>query len=686
MTSRDDNPRRRPWQPSIVGVRFCLGAALIAATVVASPHGGQRLRAQPQDASIVGQWSAVQTWAKVAVHSHLLPSGMVLFSSYLDDARLWNPANGAFATTVPAVGYNIFCAGHSYLADGRLLLTGGHISNGVGEKKASIYDPATNAWTSLPDMNAGRWYPTNTTLADGSVLVTSGSFDPDYTVNTLPQVWTPGGAVGSWRDLTTADVWVDLYPMMHVTPSGKVFMAGPQALTRLLDTSGTGLWTDVDTTNAGIFRGYGTSVMYEPGKVLLAGGGDPPTAIAEVIDLNAATPAWRTVAPMATPRRQLNATVLPDGTVLVTGGSKGAGFDNLDAPADTAELWNPATEQWTTMANDTQYRGYHSTALLLPDARVLSAGGNHSSNSEVFSPPYLFKGARPVITSAPATASYGTSFLVQTADATSIAKVSLIRLSSVTHSFNMDQRFVALSFTQASGGLTVTAPAAPELAPPGPYMLFLVNTAGVPSVASMVRLGGSGPAPPTAPAGPTGLSATAASSTTVNLSWTDASQNEDSFQIERAPGGSTAFVLVSTKTANTTTHQDTGLSASTSYAYRVRAANGTLVSGYSNVATTTTQAPPGPQAPAAPTNLRASTTKGSITLSWAAQSAGGDVFSVERSAEGTAPWVVLGTTPSKTWTDTAYPNSKFVYYRVRTYRDPLYSSYSNTAKVKPPRR
>ena len=113
---------------------------------------------------------------------------------------------------------------------------------------------------------------------------------------------------------------------------------------------------------------------------------------------------------MHTARRQLNATMLPDGTVLVTGGSSGAGFNNAAAPVFTAERWDPAQNSFTELASATRYRGYHSMALLLPDGRVLSSGGDNQPNAEVFSPPYLFKGARPVVTSSPSSITYGESF------------------------------------------------------------------------------------------------------------------------------------------------------------------------------------------------------------------------------------------------------------------------------------
>jgi hypothetical protein len=540
---------------------------------------------EAQDLSVVGQWSSPQAWPVTAVHNHLLPTGKVLFWGYSDEAWLWDPAT-ADLTAAARAGYNTFCAGHSFLADGRLLVTGGHVSNSVGLSNAAIYDPASNSWARVSNMNAGRWYPTNTTLANGDVLVVSGDVDTIQGVNRLPQIW--GAATGAWRDLIGAPLALPLYPFMHLAPDGRVFASGPSQVTRYLDTAGNGSWSVVANSVYG-FRSYGSSVLYNDGKVLIVGGGDPPTNTAEVIDLNAGTPAWRNVAPMTYNRRQLNAALLPDGTVLVTGGSSAPGFDNAAGAVYPGELWNPITETWTTVASFSKYRGYHSFTLLLPDGRVLSGGGDGNQDVEVYSPGYLFKGARPVIASAPSIVVYGQPFFVGTADAAQIGGVSLLRLSSVTHAFNMEQRINRLAFSAAADGLNVAALTNANLSPPGYYMLFILNGSGVPSAAKIVRVS---PAEP--PAAPSALTVTAMSASRIDLNWTDNSATEDGFRIERCTGvvnvtcADANFAQIAQTGPNTTTYSDTGLSAATTYSYRVRAFNGVGNSAYSNTATAVT--------------------------------------------------------------------------------------------------
>lgn len=447
----------------------------------------------------IGQWQSLTDWGFYPVHNHVLPTGKVMVWSGDGDVvgnnpQLWDPATQTL-TSLGLIGYNAFCSGHAFLADGRLFVAGGHngtnaSANGDGVPYASLYDPFSNSWASAPDMNAGRWYPTVTTLSNGDALVVSGTMDTSYAVDTLPQVYQ--AATNTWRNLSNAQLGLDLYPMMFLAPNGKVINVGPAQTTRYLDTANAGAWSVVANRNFGD-RNYGSAVMFD-GKVLVMGGGDPPTSTAELIELNAASPTWQFVASMSVARRQLNSTLLPDGTVLVTGGTSGAGFNDPTNAIFTAELWDPANpgNGWKTLAaTSTGYpRIYHSAAALLPDGRVLITGGNDQTVQELYSPPYLFKGTRPTISSAPSVINYAQSFSVQSPDAGAISKVTLIRLSSVTHAFNENQRLNTLTFKPSpnKGTLAITAPSSGNSAPPGHYLLFLVNGNGVPSLGKIVQL------------------------------------------------------------------------------------------------------------------------------------------------------------------------------------------------------
>jgi hypothetical protein len=445
--------------------------------------------------SLTGQWARVTNLPMFPVHNHLLPNGKLMLwgRNAVTDLYSWDPANAGISK-LQGVGYDLFCAGHAFLADGRLMVAGGHIADNVGLSKTSFYNAFTNTWSGAPEMNAGRWYPTVTTLPNGDALVVSGDIDTTVGLNPLPQVYQT--ATNTWRDLTGAQVIQPIYPMMFVAPNGKVFDAAPTNVTRYLDTSGTGAWTTVANHNFSGWRDYGSAVMYAEGKILVVGGSDPPTAISEVIDLNVPSPAWRTVAPMSVARRHHNATLLPDGTVLVTGGTYGPGHNNETTPAFSAELWNPATEKWTMLSSASVPRLYHSSAVLLPDGRVVTNGGDNITDLEAFSPPYLFKGARPTLSGVPAHMGYGQHWSVQSPDAADIRKVTLIRLPSVTHAFDQNQRLNVLQFTAGTGAIDITTPANGNLAPPGHYMLFAINSNGVPSMGAFVRISADAPPPP----------------------------------------------------------------------------------------------------------------------------------------------------------------------------------------------
>jgi hypothetical protein len=231
---------------------------------------------------------------------------------------------------------------------------------------------------------------------------------------------------------------------------------------------------------------------------MIFGGGNPATPTTEIIDLSAATPQWQYGPSMSQPRIQMNATILPNGNVLATGGSR----NNEDAVTASlnADLYDPQTNTFSSAGANLYPRLYHSNALLLPDATVLLIGGNpqrgnYEQRVEIYSPAYLFNADdtpayRPTITGVtPDTVDYAAAFQVQTPDAADIASVVVVRPGTPTHAFDMEQRLVGLSYTVGDGVLNVTSPPNGNIAPPGYYMLFVLNTAGVPSVARFVRLG-----------------------------------------------------------------------------------------------------------------------------------------------------------------------------------------------------
>ena len=396
-------------------------------------------------AADAGSWTQPFPWPSVAIHLSLLPTGKVLSWGNLGPPVVWDPETGQF-TEVPSQE-ELFCSGHTLLPDGRVLVAGGHISSDHGIPDISIFSPSTGSWTKSAPMRRGRWYPTNTVLANGSVLITAGRDQVGDEV-AEPEVWSSSGI----RQLNNASLVLPYYPRTFVAPNGLVFYAGEQTTSRYLNTAGNGSWTTVGSRRYGA-RPYGSAVMYELGKILYVGGGRT-TNTAEIIDLNAASPTWQWTGSMAFARRNLNATVLPTGEVLVTGGSSHPAFNDVTQAIRVAEMWNPATGVWTTMASNSVSRTYHSTSLLLPDGRVLHTGSGEGAdmpeerNAELYSPPYLSHGARPTITDAPTLVGWGTTFSVQTPDAANIAKVSLIRLGSVTHAFDMNGRLLWLTFSR----------------------------------------------------------------------------------------------------------------------------------------------------------------------------------------------------------------------------------------------
>jgi len=513
----------------------------------------------PPDPSVYGKWGPVLDWStnftgggrNVAVHLVLLPTGKLIMYPYDTPPRLFDPATTNLTDLTWPVHqgndlHNIFCGIHSHIPDGRVLFTGGDVYMVVstdGESQASYFNPLDSTWTTdLPDMNDGRWYGTSTALPSGDVLVASGfkaagrpgSGIPGDGVNPLPQVWNP--AARKWWDLTSAtNVLPPPYTRTFLAPNGKVFFAMGESNanpansipSRFLDVTrrpfSSNVWSATGPVplllgHQNLNNPLAAACMDEAGTVYWFGGAkeafDPvtPTHLCEKISLTNANPQWTYFAPMTNaqgvpqPRKYHTATILPNGKFLITSGcgTNTTGLTNNLANefsgGKPALLYDPAANSWTTLATEARFRGYHSTAVLLPDGRVLSASGSGewstnstNANAEIFSPPYLFSNGtnavRPVISSAPRVVGYGETFFVGTPDVATITNVTWTRLSSTTHGLNWDQRINTLTFSSNScGGLNITAPANQTNCPPGYYLLWLINCNGVPSTSSIVRI------------------------------------------------------------------------------------------------------------------------------------------------------------------------------------------------------
>jgi Domain of unknown function (DUF1929)/Legume lectin domain/PKD domain/Quinohemoprotein amine dehydrogenase, alpha subunit domain III len=460
-------------------------------------------------ANVIGTWQTLPTQMPInPIHTALMSNGKILVVSgsgnypaqTIYNVGVWDPLSNTITTQTQS--WDMFCNGMIVLPDGRPFIMGGNLQYDpfFGWNRTSIYNPATGVFVDMENMAHGRWYPTSTVLGDGRVMIFSGL---DETGGTNSQVEIYKVGVG-WAAPSNAPWTPPLYPRMHLLPNGKVFYSGSTTQSRTFDPS-TNTWSNVlATTNYGGTRTYGSSVLlpltpannYAP-KVIIFGGGNPATGTTEIIDLSAATPAWTYGPSMSAPRIEMNATILPNGQVLTVGGS--LNDEDVSTASLNADLYDPVANTMSSAGANAVPRLYHSVALLLPDATVWVAGGNptrgtYEPSVEIYSPAYLFNpdgtpATRPAITTVtPSVIGYGSSFQVQTTDAANIASVVLIKDGAVTHAFNMDQRLVGLTFTVGSGALTVTGPPSGNIAPPGYYLLFLINNAGVPSIAKFVQV------------------------------------------------------------------------------------------------------------------------------------------------------------------------------------------------------
>ncbi len=498
---RPENPR------STVARLLRFGSLLI---FLASVGFGLQVPAMAQ-VSKTGQWQTLPYTTPInPVHLALLRTGKVLIVSGSGnyppntdyESGVLDPVAGTI-TTQP-LSWDMFCNGMIALPDGRIFVMGGNLQYDpfFGQLKTAAFDPATGQFNDLQAMAHGRWYPTPTVLSDGSVMVFSGLTESGAT-NSAVEIYNVGSG---WSQQYTAPWNPPLYPRMHLLPNGTVFNSGPSTESNIFDPVSKTWQMDIASTNFGISRTYGSSVLlpltpannYKP-RVFLLGGGSPATNTTEVIDLSASSPQWVWGPAMTQPRIEMNATLLPNGTILAVGGS--TNDEDLNTASMSADLFNVNSQTITVSSAGANSfpRLYHSVELLLPDATVLIAGGNPSRGTyeprmEIYSPPYLFNSdgtlaSRPSITSVtPGEIGYASTFQLSTPNAASISSVVLMRDGSVTHAFDMEQRMVGLNFTVQGTTLTVTSPPNGNIAPPGYYMLFVLNSAGVPSVAKFVQL------------------------------------------------------------------------------------------------------------------------------------------------------------------------------------------------------
>lgn len=476
-----------------------------------------------------GEWSEVIPFGIVPVAVANLPDGNLITWSAQSKINfnkengatyyeVFDPFSGPNGTALgeqqSTTNHNMFCPGINNLDDGRILIAGGSSS-----EKTTIYDYKTGEWISAMDMHVPRGYQSNVTLSNGTVFTIGGSWSGGR-VNKLGEIWSPKFG---WRELpgVTGDITyndndselepegifrLDNHTWLWPAPNGKVFHAGPGEDMHWIDTEGIGNVTYVGKRANDTYSMKGTTVMFDVGKLLKVGGSTSYASKSEakdnsfVIDINdednvTVTPTENN---LSFSRTMHNSTVLPNGEVLITGGLSSAIVFSDEGARFTAEMYNPETNTWRNVADMNEARTYHSVSILMTDGRVFAGGGglcgncagNHL-NAEIYSPPYLFNedgslANRPII-NAEKEAAYN-SPLVVTSEA-NIQDFVFIRMSSATHSINNEQRRIPLTFQNNNDNtFTLNIPGS-NLLPPGFYMLFAIDTAGIPSVAEVVKVG-----------------------------------------------------------------------------------------------------------------------------------------------------------------------------------------------------
>jgi hypothetical protein len=437
---------------------------------------------------------------------------------------------------------DVFCVGHAFLPDGKLFLAGGTFQyDGLlgkpfplpffwGLEHTYIFDPEKLSWTRVKNMRHGRWYPTCVMLPDGKIATFAGlSKLPPWVILPFNEIYSP--EENKWQYIKGGTKFLPLYPRIHLLPNGELFYSGSYNTHLTFPFSLWGFkiatfsftekkWKDLPHPPKELHRQEGSSVLLPLlpeenylARIILIGGGDTvannATDTVEMIEFKPEeTPRYKPIQGMKNKRYYVYPVILPDQNVLVVGGKTGHGGHpkkhkceeiapgelkhNQMAVRDT-ELFITKDGKWITLARMEVDRLYHSNAILLPDGSVMTMGSNpmrecNESRVEIFSPPYLFRGERPKITSCPKELDYGQTFEIETANDSKIKSVAFIRPSTTTHCLNPEQRYVGLTFQQSLSKIIVNIPTNRNVLPPGYYMLFITNERDVPCIAPFVKI------------------------------------------------------------------------------------------------------------------------------------------------------------------------------------------------------
>ncbi|MDO4905736.1 MAG: DUF1929 domain-containing protein [Lautropia sp.] len=468
----------------------------------------KNLPTAPQ-AAVQGVWGPLLKWPFIPIHAIVMPDGRVMTYGSLSNGQqggkffydLWDPNVGggddAHLLLPNTTEVDIFCSAQVVLPlTGDLFIAGGDIfsdargrSTNQPNNDTTIFRFGSNTIEKGAKLKMPRWYATATMLPDGEVYVQGGLGGEKH-----PEIRRNDGSTVLLDGIDSQDIYHE-YPRNWVAPDGKIFGFSATKMYRM-DVSGKGSRRDVGVLN---YKSHweGSAVMFQPGRILMT---EASGSGAAIIDINSDQPVVTDAGKMSNTRMWHNSTVLADGTVAITGGAEFFDFKRATArnPIYRIELWDPKTGVWTKGPAQQRMRLYHSTSILLPDGTLFSGGGGAGGpetnlNAEIYYPPYLYNrdgtpATRPVIDSAPTVVQPGGTLVLESSDASSIQRVTLVATGSVTHSFDMNQRFLELEFRREGNRLVAQLPSNGFETPPGYYMVFVLNQAGTPSVAKMVRV------------------------------------------------------------------------------------------------------------------------------------------------------------------------------------------------------